>query len=112
MTHPRLCMIPTCQNKPAYREHLCTPCQLAGATMENTEAPARRDQQTVVVLTVTEARALLDELLVSDAGDGLLEHRDSGGGDLGRAFRVLRRQLSYLESARTDGGHRKKLDVA
>lgn len=75
------------------------------------EEPASRHQATVCVLTLAEAIAIRDELLVSEAGAMLVQHKDSGGGDLGRGFRVLSKQISWIEAARTDGGHRKPLPL-
>ena len=65
------------------------------------------DGRAVVLLTHTEAAAIRDALSESSVGFFLTEHNDSGGDDLGRAWRVLQRQLAWLESTTTGGGRPK-----
>lgn len=109
MSWAKQCAVTGCQNKPEPAHEFCLECELAGRVRGDApEEPASRHSSTVVVLTVAEAIAIRDVLL-SDAY--IARFHDSGGGDLGRAFRVLCKQIGWIESARTDGGHRKPLPV-
>ena len=65
------------------------------------------DGRAVVLLTQAEAEAIRDVLLVSHAASFFKTYANSGGGDVGRAFRVLVRQLAWLESTTTGGGRPK-----
>ena len=56
------------------------------------------DDRPVVLLSQREATAIRDALSESSVGFFLTKHEDSGGDDLGRAWRVLQRQIAYLES--------------
>lgn len=104
------CQARDCRRRTELAHILCRPCELEGRVpaSQDAEEPARRESGSVCVLTLRESVALRDVLL-SDSY--IARFHDSGGGDLGRAFRVLTKQISWLEAARTDGGHRPRLPV-
>lgn len=105
------CAVPLCHAKPERYHRLCLRHELDQDTADIpvepvqrgrppnrapstslSETPASRESQEVAVLTLREAEAIRKALL--DWSDDAVLRRDDG--DLGRAYRVLSRQIEWI----------------